>query len=308
VSLRAFILAVVIGLVVGWWIYKEPNVGVDQPMPEIKEVKIPPTSPPLFKKTIVAPPAVPMATVQSVTPPASAKQHEPVPPPAGHLEFEVHEGVAITQGDVVLGKVLDDNKAQKGIAKANRTKLWETNQIPYSIQEGVTNQAAIMAAIEQFHKETNVRFVPYSGQKDSVVFVKSEEICASYLGRVGGAQPIFLSPRCGAFEVMHELMHALGFVHEHSRPDRDKFLEVMWTNIEQKFWPQFWMIPDDLIHDYVGSVFSFDPQSIMLYDPTSFAKVPGTVTLRSKTNQELQPSRTTFSATDRERLFYLYSR
>ena len=31
---------------------------------------------------------------------------------------------------------------------------------------------------------------------------------------------------------VHELLHTLGFVHEHTRPDRDDFISVNFDNIE----------------------------------------------------------------------------
>lgn len=314
-KLRELLLAITVGLLVSWWLWLRPQPEskvAESEIPKINQAVRPKADSSMKvaepKKTQVAPPAAPAAVVNHVKAPDQLQATKPQPPPPGHLDFEVREGVAIAQGDMVLGKVVDENKSGKGIAKANRTRLWDSADIPYSIQDGVTNREAIQAAIAQFHTNTSVRFVPYTGQKDSIVFVKADELCASYLGRVGGAQPIFLSPKCGAYEVQHELMHALGFVHEQSRPDRDKYVEVLWANIDEKYWPQFWVIPDEMIHEYVGSVFSFDPQSMMLYDTTAFAKEVGSLSMKSKSTQDLQPTRSGFSRTDKERIFYLYSR
>ena len=32
---------------------------------------------------------------------------------------------------------------------------------------------------------------------------------------------------------MHETLHALGVVHEHTRPDRDDYVEVLEDNIQE---------------------------------------------------------------------------
>lgn len=61
--------------------------------------------------------------------------------------------------------------------------------------------------------------------------------CSSYVGRIGGRQTISIgnsdgSITCKHGNIVHEIAHALGFFHEHSRPDRDEYVSVLWDNVE----------------------------------------------------------------------------
>ena len=56
--------------------------------------------------------------------------------------------------------------------------------------------------------------------------------CYSYVGRVSGAQKLSVGIGCELTGVvMHEMFHALGRWHEHSRPDRDLYIRISYENI-----------------------------------------------------------------------------
>ena len=65
--------------------------------------------------------------------------------------------------------------------------------------------------------------------------------CWSYMGRKGGKQTLSLKPPdenschclCDIGRVLHEMMHALGFYHEHSRPDRDDYIGIVEENVKR---------------------------------------------------------------------------
>lgn len=93
--------------------------------------------------------------------------------------------------------------------------------------------------------------------------------CASYIGRRGGKQEVSIGPNCGAVgNALHELGHVIGFAHEHSRPDRDNYVIVLWDNVDQSFRANFCKFKGSDINSFgVG----YDYESVMHYGSLAFS-------------------------------------
>lgn len=67
---------------------------------------------------------------------------------------------------------------------------------------------------------------------------------------------------------MHELLHALGFLHEQSRPDRDTYIQVNYANIRPGAEEEFEKYPADQV-DLLGTEYDYD--SVMHYGMYDFS-------------------------------------
>ena len=59
--------------------------------------------------------------------------------------------------------------------------------------------------------------------------------CFSYIGRIrdSNGQELSIGTNCAVLSVIvHEVLHALGFIHEHTRQDRDDYVIINATNIQ----------------------------------------------------------------------------
>ena len=86
---------------------------------------------------------------------------------------------------------------------------------------------------------TCIKFVKRRQQKDYVAVIRGDKNtgCNAIVGHIGGKQNLNFEASClsrddGVGVVAHEFMHSLGFYHEQSRSDRDDYISVDLTNVE----------------------------------------------------------------------------
>ena len=122
------------------------------------------------------------------------------------------------------------------MAYVTRKQLWPNATIPYVIDEadfpdGSTDREEIEAAIREWNDNTVIELVGRSSDEpepDYIVFEDTGTNCASPAGRNSGRQPVTcdLEGNFSKGNVIHEIGHAVGFQHEHQRPDRADFVDV----------------------------------------------------------------------------------
>ncbi|XP_046387236.1 zinc metalloproteinase nas-13-like isoform X2 [Ischnura elegans] len=177
-------------------------------------------------------------------------------------------------GTYVEGDILHPQTLARNGMK-HESFRWEGATIPYTISEAFDAQdrKTIQLAMDQFHKLTCIRFVPrkFARQKDYIHIEMDQTGCWSSVGRIGGRQVVNLqSPGCltTVGTPIHELMHAVGFLHEQNRYERDNHVTIKWNNIQKGREINFEKASADTT-DALGV--PYDYRSVMHYSPYAFS-------------------------------------
>lgn len=172
------------------------------------------------------------------------------------ITYQEVDGVAVAEGDIILGTVaeLDEWAAaiedetggsgalqtrRQGLNMRNNVKfLWPGGIIPYTLHSNMTTAASATAedAARTLTEMTNLSVIPRTDEANFVEFKLKEndfEACSSRVGmkQSRGSQTIKVDPACSESTLIHEILHAAGFWHEQSRPDRDQYVEILRDNV-----------------------------------------------------------------------------
>ena len=209
--------------------------------------------------------------------PAPAAGEDSARPHSGAaLPYEVAAGLAIHDGDIVLGPAAVSPAAASRPGRREIARpyygaaLWSEGVVPYVIDDALPPGAAesVRAAIEEWNAKTVITLAPRVDETDYVRFAPSDR-CAASVGRRGGEQKVWSGREgtgCGPSGMAHEIGHAVGLSHEHQRMDRDARLIVRGEDLHGPLAP--WVARSRL------AAAPYDYRSVMHYDPWHWETIP----------------------------------
>lgn len=202
---------------------------------------------------------------------ANAQTPLPVPnsPETANLDWisagaavELPHNHVMIEGDMAMPEDILHTRAAYIVHK------WENGVVPYTFPAAVnsTQRAQVRAAMDLWQSAApGVTFVPRDDHADYIEIIPDVGNW-SYVGRIGGKQQLGLYNWGYKFVIAHELAHALGFLHEQSRKDRDQYVKVKLANVLPGFEHNFDIIPS------AKATGPYDFCSVMHYGRNFFSK------------------------------------
>ena len=201
----------------------------------------------------------------------------------------IFDDLILTKEQIAQNSLSDDDYDHSHYGGLTDTDFrWKNGVIPYrlSMKFNSTRKAKIKRIIHELNEIfvgcIHFREYIYSKDEDYVLLTlphppKRLGICRSSLGRTGKMQKIVLSSNCQTHDIMHELLHCIGLLHEHSRPDRDEHVEVLIDNVKNDRKQNFEIFPNQWSYNE-----PYNLRSIMHYNKNAHRRAPGILTMKPK--------------------------
>lgn len=189
----------------------------------------------------------------------------------GHGKFVLVDDMLIPRGWLRTYRLALTHGSRKRATATTTAPIWTGGVVYYSFDASVSaiHQRAFVAACTDWATWANLTFVPRTTQPNYIVVLDGGPSFIggqSAVGMVGGAQNLTIgSAAWNRTTLVHELGHALGFKHEHQRPDRDNYVTILTANIQTGKEGNFTLLTS------ANMLRPYDFLSIMHYDRNSWS-------------------------------------
>ncbi|MCO5203958.1 MAG: M12 family metallopeptidase [Anaerolineae bacterium] len=194
-------------------------------------------------------------------------------PPPIELQNGIPLGHMVIEGDIIVPLDFFEPSSRSGFGD---TEFWPNGVVPFRFDDEVEadEEAAMLAAMAELESVANVDFVPRATQTNFIT-IRDSTGNNSEVGMQGGEQVINIFNWNVRFIMVHELMHALGFWHEQSRPDRDDYVTINLDNIDPANRHNFNRRDAATVYPKqafgLGDAETYDFDSVMHYGQCAFA-------------------------------------
>ena len=166
---------------------------------------------------------------------------------------------------------------------------WEDGIIPYYLSGEFTRDDVnnLTTAMQNWEKVCGVKFTKVTPRANAYEIIHDTQ--RGWYSTIGeNNSQCYMNYNAvdpEIYSITHELGHCLGLLHEHQRPDRDNYIEIIWEKIVPGKEFNFEIMDNPLIDE---QEFEYDYSSIMHYPPVSFS-TDGSATMVIKNGHEISP-------------------
>jgi hypothetical protein len=231
-------------------------------------------------------------------------------------------------GDVIINKdqtelinslQSNNNGLSKTAVSAINVYTWPKGVIRYTLSGFNANETkVILSVMTDIQNACGVTYVQMP--KDSPYVYVIKKIKSSSIGGESTAG-WGSGPHCNLGQIVwgtiaHEFIHGLGFYHEHQRPDRNQYINILYSNITSQYQYAFNALTSPIeylegtnfsnrIVLWKGTKVPYDYQSIMHYPGNAFSR-NGQPTIMSKGKSVTLSQTKCLTSYDKAKLLELY--